>query len=408
MKNKKIITLFIITITLVNLWTSLTFAGSVYNNGLKFIGEVITTKKYYDGDILLRDDVILNGYCKDENNNIIDINTKNIYIPNTADLKNREYVIYDNGKNCSGVIDIDIKPFDSTVNYDEFIIPQVSFNKDNNIKDIRQSAKVYLWSKIEEVNFYNNIGNKLDVNYEKSIVDIYEIQSEEGIYTVPYEIGFYTKNLKKDNIYDVVKGTFEVAIGDGSVIEKNTNLLTENILSKTASLKEVDTITPTLNATNLILGLDTTFDINVNNKISGSKYTWQSFNPKVAKVNAKNGVITPVGNGETIIMCKILLPDESELFLECKVIVGYDEDSPILSDDSLELNIGDVFRLKVNNTIIDSEYSWKSSDKTIAKVTSKTGKITAIASGEAYITCTITIPETNQKVVLRCDVSVSE
>lgn len=408
MKNKKIITLFIITITLVNLWTSLAFAGSVYNNGLKFIGEVITTKKYYDGDILLRDDVILNGYCKDENNNIIDINTKNIYIPNTADLKNREYVIHDDGKNCSGVVDIDIKPFDSTVNYDEFIIPQVGFNKDNNIKDIRQSAKVYLWSRMEEINFYNNVGNKLDINYEKANVDTSAIQSEDGVYIVPYEVGFYTKNLKKDNIYDVIKGTFEVFVGDINIVENNTTLMKSSILSETTLLKEAVVSTPSLNATNLILGLDTTFDINVNNKISGSKYTWQSFNPKVAKVNVKNGVITPIGNGETIIMCKILLPDESELFLECKVVVGYDEDSPILSDDSLELNIGDVFRLKVSNTIIDSEYSWKSSDKTIAKVTSKTGKITAIASGEVYITCTITIPETNQKVVLRCDVSVSE
>jgi hypothetical protein len=39
-------------------------------------------------------------------------------------------------------------------------------------------------------------------------------------------------------------------------------------------------------------------------------------------------------------------------------------------------------------------------------VTSKTGKITTVGTGNAYITATITTPE-NQVIILRCEVNVS-
>ena len=402
MKNKKLITLFIVTILLVGLSKGIVFANSLYSNGLRFTGEVTTTKKYYDGDALLRDDIILNGYCVDENNNTIDIGTKNIFIPNTADINNHAYIIHSNGKSCSGNINIDVKSFDPTVNYDEFNIDPIVFNKDNSLNSIRQSAEAYLWNKLEEANFYNNIGNKLDVNYEKVTVDTDVILLEDGIYAVPYEANFYTKNFKKENVYDSIKGTFQVVIGTSDIIESAVPM------SRTALFQEPVITTPSLTATNLVLGLNTTFDINLNNKIFGSKYTWYSSNPKVAKVNVDNGVITPVSNGKAIITCEVLLPDGNKLTPECKVIVGYDEDTPVLSEDNLELEVGDVFRVKISNLSVDSEVSWKSSDKTIAKVISKTGKITAIANGETYVICTITVPETNQIIIIRCDVFISE
>lgn len=165
--------------------------------------------------------------------------------------------------------------------------------------------------------------------------------------------------------------------------------------------------TPSLTATTVKLENRTAYDINLNNKVTGSKYKWTSDNPEVAKVNAKNGLVIAVSEGETLIVCEITLPDGDVQALESFVVVGYDENAPVLTETILDLEVGNKFDINLENKIAKSKYRWVSSDRSIATVNSANGKVTTKAPGEAYVTCTITTPD-NQIIVLRCDINVTE
>lgn len=60
----------------------------------------------------------------------------------------------------------------------------------------------------------------------------------------------------------------------------------------------------------LLLGTEdrASHDINVNNKVPGSKYAWKSNNTKVATVNAKNGIVTGKTTGTAKVTLSITLP----------------------------------------------------------------------------------------------------
>ncbi|MBE6061854.1 MAG: hypothetical protein E7215_17080 [Clostridium sulfidigenes] len=164
---------------------------------------------------------------------------------------------------------------------------------------------------------------------------------------------------------------------------------------------------PSLTASIVSLETRTFYDINLNDKVSGCKYKWTSSNPDIAKVNVKNGLVTAVSEGTATITCVITYPDETKQTLISEVTVGYDDNAPELTDTVLDLNPGDEYDINVENKIAKSKYRWASSDRSIVTVNSANGIVKAKATGEAYITCTITTPE-NQVIVLRCDINVSE
>ncbi|MDF2908247.1 MAG: hypothetical protein K0R34_3568 [Herbinix sp.] len=170
---------------------------------------------------------------------------------------------------------------------------------------------------------------------------------------------------------------------------------------------EIDEITiPSLTATTVLLASRTAYDINLNNKVSGTSYKWTSSNDKVAKVNPKNGLVTAVSEGTATITCAMAFPDGSSQELNSFVSINYDDNATILSDTVLDLDTGDKYTLKVENAPAGAKYKFASSDKSIVTVGTTSGKVTTVSSGDAYITCTITAD--NQVIVLRCDVSVSE
>jgi len=172
--------------------------------------------------------------------------------------------------------------------------------------------------------------------------------------------------------------------------------------------EEIDEPTPpSLTATTVTLSTLTEYDINLDNKVSGSKYKWTSSNPDVAKVNAKNGLVTAVSEGTAVITCEITLPDGTVQTLQSIVNVGHDENAPTLTETVLDLEVGDKFDINLENKIAKSKYRWVSSDRSIVKVNSSNGKVTAVGPGEAYVTCTITTPD-RQVIVLRCDITVTE
>lgn len=125
-------------------------------------------------------------------------------------------------------------------------------------------------------------------------------------------------------------------------------------------------------------------------KISGNKKTatWSSNKKSVATV-AANGKVTARKKGTAIIRAKVGTKQYT-----CKVTV----ESPNLSKTKVTLYKGKAATLKMENT--SQTYTWSSSDKTIATVTSK-GKVTAKKAGSVKIyaksasgkkfSCTVTV-----------------
>jgi hypothetical protein len=181
---------------------------------------------------------------------------------------------------------------------------------------------------------------------------------------------------------------------------------TEEQKGKLPEITPDEPTTPSLTATTVQLTKLTAYDINLNNKISGTTYKWTSSNEKVAKVNPKNGFVSAVSEGTATITCAMTFPDGSAQELTSVVSINYDDNATVLSDTVLDLDTGDKYTLKVENAPARAKYKFASSDKSIVTVGTTNGKVTAVSSGDAYITCTITAD--NQVIVLRCDVSVSD
>jgi len=190
-------------------------------------------------------------------------------------------------------------------------------------------------------------------------------------------------------------------------VEKETkgNQNLENVNIEEQSIEETSAL-PSLTATKIILAeKGMSYDININDKIAGSSYKWTSSNKKVAKVNSK-GLVTAVNKGKATITCEITFPNNIKHTLKANVIVGSDENTPILSKNELELDVGEKFTIKVENLIKGSKISWKSNNKKIAKVGSANGKVTAISEGKTYLICTVTTPD-NEVIILKCNVTVT-
>lgn len=227
-----------------------------------------------------------------------------------------------------------------------------------------------------------------------------------------------TGTIAYPNYNDIAVGDFDlqwVFTPDDGKYETKTGVFhmyiwpeeTEEQKGKMPEQEPDEPTAPSLTAEIVKLENRTTYDINLNDKITGSKYKWTSSNTKVAKVNPKNGLVTAVAEGNAIVTCEITLPNGSVQILESIVTVGYDENAPMLTDSVLDLEIGDKYDINVENKIAKSKYRWVSSDRSIVRVNSANGKITAVGKGKAYVTCTITTPE-NQVIVLRCDINITE
>ncbi|MGN0463634.1 MAG: Ig-like domain-containing protein [Acutalibacteraceae bacterium] len=113
---------------------------------------------------------------------------------------------------------------------------------------------------------------------------------------------------------------------------------------------------------------------------------WSSSDKSVAKVSS-SGVVTAVGKGTATITCKT---KDGGYKATCKITVKkIDVTGLSISDSSIKLNIGETERLYADvkpSEASNQEVTWSSSDKSVAKVSS-TGKVTAVGTGSAVITC---------------------
>ena len=115
--------------------------------------------------------------------------------------------------------------------------------------------------------------------------------------------------------------------------------------------------------------------------IDGSKVTWKSKNKKVANVS-KSGKVTAVKAGKTTITAKYKGKTYKFTITVKNAKLKY---------KSKTVSVGAVFTQVLTDAngkkIKDSSITWKSSDKNIAKISSK-GKVTAKKKGKVKITAT--------------------
>jgi len=83
--------------------------------------------------------------------------------------------------------------------------------------------------------------------------------------------------------------------------------------------------------------------------------------------------------------------------------VSYAAANPCFNSTSQYIKVSEKYNLKVNNKISGSKYTWTSSDKKVATVSS-TGTVKGIRTGEAKITCSITAKSKTYK--LACNILV--
>jgi hypothetical protein len=168
------------------------------------------------------------------------------------------------------------------------------------------------------------------------------------------------------------------------------------------SEESVEDTATALTVSNLILADEATYDINLVNRDLDSSYSWTTSNSKVAKVSKSSGVVTGLSDGTAKITCKA--SDGTVLTSEVTVVTD-DENLPMLTENDLDLSVGELVDINVDNSIAKSTYKWTSTNKSVAKVTSKTGKVTALKTGTATIQCVIKTPQ-DKIIVLKSDVTI--
>ena len=193
---------------------------------------------------------------------------------------------------------------------------------------------------------------------------------------------------------------------DQSVTWKSSNTAVATVTSS-GKVKGVKAGTATITCTSVATGLSTTCKVTVSyvridpseailekgktmtlastvypSKQTDQSVTWKSSNTEVATVTS-SGKVKGVKAGIVTITCTSVA---TGLSTTCKVTVGY-----------VKLNVSEVTIDKGNTITLtptvypskqtDQSVTWKSSDETVATVTSS-GKVTGIKAGTATITCT--------------------
>lgn len=209
-------------------------------------------------------------------------------------------------------------------------------------------------------------------NQENYLIYTYTIQAEDrgALKIDPLKAFDGTKN-----IYD--------GVGNGTVLVAGVPL-TGNAISANADLATV-----TLDKTELTLDLKDKKEetLTATTKPEDLEVTWSVADDKVATIDSKTGKVTAVAVGETTVTAKV--PDGTTA--TCKVTVKdttKGETKITLNKTTLELDLSGTKEEQLKATVKPEELAvtWASSNIKIAKVDSKTGKVTAVGEGTATIT----------------------
>ncbi|MBQ6708907.1 MAG: Ig domain-containing protein, partial [Clostridia bacterium] len=118
---------------------------------------------------------------------------------------------------------------------------------------------------------------------------------------------------------------------------------------------------------------------------ASKSFAWSSSNPKVATIS-QTGKLTAVGAGTTTITCKT--KDGSNLSTTCKVNVYPKTTSVNITVDTINWPVGksSSFAPVIKPSGAYKSLTWTSSNPDVATI-SQTGKLTAVGTGTAKITC---------------------
>jgi hypothetical protein len=164
-----------------------------------------------------------------------------------------------------------------------------------------------------------------------------------------------------------------------NVTKRNNNVEDEEVSQDT-----------TLTASSIILSDQSAYDINVLNKPSKASFKFSSSDTDIATVNAKNGIVKSISEGRATITCEVTTPTESYSLTTDVTVISDDENYPMLNEGDLNLEVGDLFDLNAENYEKGSKIRYVSTNKEIAKVTSTSGKVTALKIGTANVRAIIT------------------
>ncbi len=162
-----------------------------------------------------------------------------------------------------------------------------------------------------------------------------------------------------------------------------------------------------LTANTILMEQSSSYDINIIGKRPGLAYHWTSSDNRVVIVNSKNGKIEAVNEGEAYISCFITGRKGENIQLRSRVIVGADDSGPRLKHTQLDMKPFEQFDINIARKIKKSKYHWTSSNEAVARVNASNGFVTAIGSGEATVTCTITAPD-RRIIILTASIHVRE
>ena len=132
---------------------------------------------------------------------------------------------------------------------------------------------------------------------------------------------------------------------------------------------------------------------------SGQKLTWKSSNTSVAKVSS-SGKVTTVKNGTATITASFKYKDKT---YKSTYTIIVKKPSVTLSETTATITEGKTSILTATTNPADLKVTWKSNDTSVATVSSA-GKVTAIESGVATITASITYKGITYKTT--CKVTV--
>ena len=254
-------------------------------------------------------------------------------------------------------------------------------------------------SKLSRLSCYSNQLKELDISKNKELISLYICQNritessmDKIINNLPKNTteeayGFYVYNPYKNETYNCDEGNVCTKDQVAAAKAKGWNPLYYNGTEwiDYEGYQETDGNKVSLNKSKAIVRKNKTITLKATvypENLTDKSVKWKSSDKTIATVSS-SGKVTGVKSGFVTITCTSVATGAKAT---CEVTVG----TITLNKSEVTINQGKTVTLKPTvypTTLEDQSVKWKSSDKTIATVTSA-GKVKGVKAGTATITCT--------------------